>query len=167
MTYRALMIVFLGCVASATNASDVSSRHSRDLETAIKVIAASLSQANSGSDDFRGPAAEMSLALLASHNDLASVRAFASLLAYRLDGGLSEDFHCYALANRAALGPVLHHLDADQIVKQCKIHMGPVSSTDAGANASNMCLTPDQVVAAVKSLRSDLAARKSCDPEDF
>jgi hypothetical protein len=65
-------------------------------------------------------AGELGLALLAEKSSADSRQVFASLLKYRLDGGLSEDYTCYALQMKGQVLPRLKELDAVALEADCE-----------------------------------------------
>ena len=157
---------------SVAIAGEVAPRHDRDMGVAIKVLGSSLVQSVQGApeDSFRGPASELALAFIASGKDQVSMRSFASLMAYRIDGGLSEDFHCYALGADKAFDKVLANINVEALVGACRDNIrsvavpGKMSLDDL---PMKICQSAIQVKQSISELRQARVKSEKCSPEDF
>lgn len=149
-------------------------REDRELQMALKVINSAFIADAGGSvsaGDFKASAVELALALIGSRDDAPSNKALLSLLAYRLDGGLSEDFHCYALKRGRPLISEMKSLDIRKTVDRCRANVKNAALykgvRDPSELQDRICFGGEKVSDAIRMYTQEIEQSKKCDPADF
>ena len=115
--------------------------------------------------------AELGLALLGGKKSPKSLKAFASMLKYRLDAGLSEDFTCYALDKGPNMSRELSRTRPNELRTDCeqKFKKAEASSPKllSGVDVNSICSTEIRVREISAVLADGLNHSKRCAPGDF
>lgn len=156
-------------------------RSSRELSMAENAIFSSLLVASSRNGRYLcsqtplaciGPnGAELGLALVASKNSDASLKSLASILRYRIDAAISEDYSCYTLEKGKLMAAALRDLKADQLAMKCKdelIHAKTVHKELFGdVDSQAVCAEQTAISERAKSLIDAIESGRKCDNGDF
>lgn len=172
------ILVFLVSMLSFRPGASTASappREERELQMALKVIKSSFIADAIGSvpdvTGFKSSAVELALALIASRDDSSSNKAFVSLLAYKLDGGLSEDFHCYALKKGKRIIPEMKGLDVSGAINSCRQNIKGAALyeavNDSPALQDRICRGTTELAGSIATLVVEIEQSKRCDPDDF
>lgn len=175
MKFSPLIFAIMLSPAAVSMASATPSREQRELEMATKVINSSLvvdlRDVTSDTGEFKSSAVELALALIAARDDGPSFKALLSLLAYRLDGGLSEDFHCYVLDKGKRIIQEMKKLDVARAIDGCRSNVKSAAlyagEHDVTATQDRACRSAQDVSAAIKMYEQEIANSKKCDSADF
>lgn len=116
-------------------------------------------------------AGELGLALLAEKSSPESLQAFSSLLKYRLDGGLSEDYTCYALSKKKDVLSHFAKLDADALNSDCQSRFNKAKALQPGfmqsVEVGSVCSASADIRNRAAELVDGIKREITCAPEDF
>jgi Immunity protein 57 len=180
MTYRKKATALLLALVSALAMADDEPREAREIKMADDAVfwaqVASVSEegrvacsqnALACSDD-RG---ELGLALLGGKNAPASLKAFASMLRYRLDAGLSEDFTCYALDKGRSVFRELIGIKPSELRADCEQKFKKAEAASPtllrGVDVDSICSTEARIRELSSTLADGVKHGKRCAPGDF
>ncbi|WP_338523646.1 Imm57 family immunity protein [Pseudomonas batumici] len=118
-----------------------------------------------------GDRAELGLALLGGRKSPESLKAFASMLKYKLDAGLSEDFMCYALGKGHNMSRELTRIKPDELRSDCeqKLKKAEAASPSLlrGVDVNSICSTDVSIREISGALADGVKHSKRCSPGDF
>lgn len=182
---KSFLILFLLLILNgfvfAGEVENKNDRSIRELSMAENAIFSSLIVASSKNGRYLctqtplaclGPnGAELGLALIASKNSEESVKRFASLLRYRIDASIAEDYDCYSLEKGKTLLTYFKELKPEELALQCKdellhtktVHKGMIEDLDFQA----VCTEKNTISNKVKSLIEAIESGRKCNRGDF
>lgn len=180
MIYRNKATALLLVLASAFAMADDGSREMREIKMADDAVfwalVASVSEegrvaCSQNALACSGDRGELGLALLGGKKSPESLKAFASMLRYRLDASLSEDFTCYVLGkghgmSRELIGIKPSELRAD-CEKKFKTAEAASPSLLRGVDVNSICSTEARILEVSSTLANGVKRGKRCALGDF
>jgi hypothetical protein len=167
-------------VLATVNAEADPSREDREISMAkdevffslILTLGSSNTDSNvNGFYDFRSSAAEMGLALIASKNSNLGNKTLLTLLQFRMDGELSEDFDCYAMQKGKRLLSQIKDLNAAQLVGSCQASVRDTVEKNSKyfdlEKSYRVCSSNSEIIAKMAELKSAINKNRKCSSGDF
>lgn len=180
MTYKGKATALLLALVSAFAMADDETREMREIKMADDAVfwalVASVSEegrvacsqnALACSDD-RG---ELGLAMLGGKKSPEALKAFASMLRYRLDASLSEDFTCYALGKGRSMSRELIGIKPSELRADCEQKFKKAEIASPGllrnVDVNSICSTEARIREASNALTDGVKHGKRCALGDF
>lgn len=180
MTYRKKATALLLALVSALAMADDETREMREIKMADDAVfwalVASVSEegrvaCSQNALACSGDRGELGLALLGGKKSSESLKAFASMLRYRLDAGLSEDFTCYALGKGRSMSRELIGIKPSELRADCeqKFKKAEAASPSLlrGVDVNSICSTEARIREISSALADGVKHGKRCAPGDF
>lgn len=180
MTYRKKATALLLALASAFAMADDEPREMREIKMADDAVfwalVASVSEegrvaCSKNALACSGDRGELGLALLGGKKSPESLKAFASMLRYRLDAGLSEDFTCYALGKGRSMSRELIGIKPSELRADCeqKFKKAEAASPSLlrGVDVNSICSTEARIREISSTLADGVKHGKRCALGDF
>jgi len=180
MTNGRKAIAFLLILISTFAIADDETREMREIKMADDAVFWSLivavskegritcSQNALACSDDRG---ELGLALLGGKKSPESIKAFTSMLRYKLDAGLAEDFTCYALGKGRSISQALAGNQPNELRAECEQKFKKAKATNPsllrGVDMNSICSTEASIRETSNTLADDVKHGKVCASGDF
>jgi hypothetical protein len=165
-----MMIMTTQWAFANTRLNNTSSRESREVNTAESDILWSLMiPINKVRPENADEMAELALTLIGARSSKTSLISLTSLLRFQLDGGLGEDYNCYAAEKGKRLLPYLKRVDPEKLEAQCLGEIQKImqySPNKYSEESKSECRTQAQIKEQVKEL-IQVTYAGHCDPKDF
>jgi hypothetical protein len=113
---------------------------------------------------------DLALALLGNKQSAVALEALAALVRFRLDGSVSEDFHCYVLAKGKPLLKQLRKVVPADLVARCEREVTDAKKGTEGIDEvqpTAICRGRAEIEAEIRMIASAIAAGRKCADEDF
>ncbi len=174
-------VVILAMILVIIAAGQSNSRQERELRMADQAILASLavSQSPAGKSLCLGneiacvgpDKSELGLALIGARPTPESRSALTNLLAYRLDGSVSEDFQCYVLNAGPAIESDLRNVDPDRLRAHCSDELHKLirsrRASFKGLDENAVCADPNRIRAKANELAGGVKRGIKCSADEF
>ena len=121
--------------------------------------------------DFQVNAADMALALIASKKTGAGDSALVSLIQFRLDGALGEDFDCYVLQSGKRLLPKMRKIAPAALFEACKTTVLDAYEKNREVldidKSMRLCAQPEEMRRNLNALSEGIKKKTKCSDGDF
>lgn len=179
INYKLSSALWLAIISFNALADDTS-REDREIQMADQAVFWSIAAAASDQgraecsksilscSDDRG---ELGLTWLANKRSPASRKALVSLLSYKIDAGLSEEFNCYVLEKGQYIVDDLSRADPKELRKYCeqKFVKAKVAAPSLlhDVLVDSICSTEESVRNSIASLTKSINLNKKCTNDVF
>lgn len=157
------------------------SREDRELKMADQAILASIAVSSSPKgrqlclqNDLAcvGPdKAELGLDLIGDRQTKASRSALVNLLAYQLDGSVSEDYSCYVFKAGIPIKQELLKAKPEGLASRCRAELDKLilskKRSFEGLDENVVCADPNSIKAKIKELMDGITKGIKCSAEEF